>query len=212
MCSSDRRKTRHLPEATFRFGFFKHNNIYCSLQKSVVLLSSYPYVGLFRKVVSLVGPLLFEFGNTLLEASYQNIARWPAPKPGRTFELPILGSILTFHVPFSNSPHIVDPTSRVVANSRDQLVSNLQSVNVYSVFRRYVCLTAVSEFLYFYSVVQKLWLLWELVLIGEPLLVMSPSPPQCSDAVLGLVSLISPLRYCGDYRPYFTIHDSDFKV
>ena len=63
------------------------------LQKSVVLLSPHPYVGLFRKVVSVVGPLLFEFGNTLLEASYQNIARWPAPKPGRTFELPILGSM-----------------------------------------------------------------------------------------------------------------------
>ena len=24
-------------------------------------------------------------------------------------------------------------------------------------------------------------------------------------------SLISPLKYCSDYRPYFTIHDSEFK-
>lgn len=23
--------------------------------------------------------------------------------------------------------------------------------------------------------------------------------------------MIFPLRYCADYRPYFTIHDSDFK-
>lgn len=23
--------------------------------------------------------------------------------------------------------------------------------------------------------------------------------------------IISPLKYCGDYRPYFTIHDSEFK-
>jgi len=167
------------------------------LQKSVVLLSRHAYVGLFRKVVSVVGPLLFEFGRTLLEASYQNIARWPPPKPGHTFELPILGSILTFHVPFSSSPHIIDPSARSVAMvPRDQVVSNLQSVNIYSVFK---------------SVIQKLWLLWELVLVGEPLLVMSPSPAQCSDAVLGLVSLISPLPYSGDYRPYFTIHDSDFK-
>ena len=81
------------------------------------------------------------------------------------------------------------------------------------------------------------------MLTGEPLLIVSPSPPQCSDAVIGLVSLlsflfcfvfyylflfvfyillyfyylfdttqISPLRYCGDYRPYFTIHDSDFRA
>jgi hypothetical protein len=30
-----------------------------------------------------------------------------------------------------------------------------------------------------------------LVLTGEPLLIVSPSPPQCSDAVIGLVSLVS---------------------
>jgi len=24
-------------------------------------------------------------------------------------------------------------------------------------------------------------------------------------------SMIYPLRYCADFRPYFTIHDSDFK-
>jgi len=23
--------------------------------------------------------------------------------------------------------------------------------------------------------------------------------------------MIAPLRYCGDYRPYFTIHDAEFK-
>ena len=32
-----------------------------------------------------------------------------------------------------------------------------------------------------------------------------------SQAVLGIVSLISPLNYAGDYRPYFTIYDPDYK-
>jgi len=169
------------------------------LQKSVVLLSPHPYVGLFKKVMSVVGPLFFECGATLLEAAYHNIALWPPPSPGKTFELPILGSTLTYHVPFSSStPHIIDPSTRVLAfTPRDQVVSNLQSVNIYNVFS---------------AIPSKLWLLWELVLTGEPLLIVSPSPPQCSDAVIGMVSLISPLRYCGDYRPYFTIHDSDFKT
>lgn len=168
------------------------------IQKSVVLMSPHPYVGLFKKVMSVVGPIFFECGQTLLEAAYHNIALWPEPTPGKTFELPILGSTLTYHVPYSSStPHIIDPSTRVLAfTPRDQVVSNLQSVNIYSVFR---------------AIPSKLWLLWELVLTGEPLLIVSPSPPQCSDAVIGLVSLISPLRYCGDYRPYFTIHDSDFK-
>lgn len=169
------------------------------LQKSVVLLSTHSYVGLFKKVMSVVGPIFFDCGSTLLEAAYHNIALWPAPVPGKTAELPILGSTLTYHVPFSSStPHIIDPSTRVLAfTPRDQVVSNLQSVNIYAVFR---------------ALPSKLWLLWELVLTGEPLLIVSPSPPQCSDAVIGLVSLISPLRYCGDYRPYFTIHDSDFKT
>jgi hypothetical protein len=168
------------------------------VQRSVVLMSPHPYVGLFKKVMSVVGPIFFECGQTLLEAAYQNVAAWPYPTPGRTFELPIMGSTLTYHVPFSSStPHIIDPSTRVLAfTPRDQVVSNLQSVNIYSVFR---------------AITSKLWLLWELVLTGEPILLVSPTPSQCSDAVIALVSLISPLRYCGDYRPYFTIHDSDFK-
>ena len=30
-------------------------------------------------------------------------------------------------------------------------------------------------------------------------------------AVLALTSLIRPFHYCNELRPYFTIHDSDFK-
>uniref|UniRef100_A0A8C3CZ80 DENN domain containing 6A n=1 Tax=Cairina moschata TaxID=8855 RepID=A0A8C3CZ80_CAIMO len=54
-------------------------------------------------------------------------------------------------------------------------------------------------------------MLWELVLLGEPLVVMAPSPSESSETVLALVSCISPLKYCSDFRPYFTIHDSEFK-
>lgn len=54
-------------------------------------------------------------------------------------------------------------------------------------------------------------MLWELVLAGEPLVVMAASPSITSTTVQSLVSLISPLKFCSDYRPYFTIHDSEFK-
>eukprot|EP00076_Gallus_gallus_P044695 XP_025010233.1 protein DENND6A isoform X2 [Gallus gallus] len=60
-------------------------------------------------------------------------------------------------------------------------------------------------------VVQNMHQLWELVLLGEPLVVMAPSPAESSETVLALVSCISPLKYCSDFRPYFTIHDSEFK-
>uniref|UniRef100_A0A669E7N3 DENN/MADD domain containing 6Aa n=1 Tax=Oreochromis niloticus TaxID=8128 RepID=A0A669E7N3_ORENI len=63
----------------------------------------------------------------------------------------------------------------------------------------------------FYPVFFHLQMLWELVLLGEALVVMAPSPAESSDTVLALVSCIAPLRYCSDFRPYFTIHDSEFK-
>lgn len=53
-------------------------------------------------------------------------------------------------------------------------------------------------------------LLWEMMLTGEPMVVMALTPAISSQVVLSLVSLISPLQYGGDYRPYFTIHDPDY--
>uniref|UniRef100_A0A8C1W750 DENN/MADD domain containing 6Aa n=1 Tax=Cyprinus carpio TaxID=7962 RepID=A0A8C1W750_CYPCA len=63
----------------------------------------------------------------------------------------------------------------------------------------------------FHPVFFHIQMLWELVLLSEALVVMAPSPAESSDTVLALVSCISPLRYCSDFRPYFTIHDSEFK-
>ena len=35
---------------------------------------------------------------------------------------------------------------------------------------------------------------------------------ECSTAVAALIALISPLPYSADFRPYFTIHDPDFRA
>uniref|UniRef100_A0A674J952 DENN domain containing 6A n=1 Tax=Terrapene triunguis TaxID=2587831 RepID=A0A674J952_9SAUR len=69
----------------------------------------------------------------------------------------------------------------------------------------------VDLFRCFCPVFFHIQMLWELVLLGEPVVVMAPSPSESSDTVLALVSCISPLKYCSDFRPYFTIHDSEFK-
>uniref|UniRef100_A0A673GT64 Protein DENND6A-like n=1 Tax=Sinocyclocheilus rhinocerous TaxID=307959 RepID=A0A673GT64_9TELE len=63
----------------------------------------------------------------------------------------------------------------------------------------------------FHPVFFHIQMLWELMLLGEALVVMAPSPAESSDTILALVSCISPLRYCSDFRPYFTIHDNEFK-
>jgi len=64
----------------------------------------------------------------------------------------------------------------------------------------------------FRPVVKHLWTLWELVLVGEPIMIFSPGTPRrASDAVLGLAGLIAPLPFAADYRPFFTIYDVDFQ-
>uniref|UniRef100_A0A670ZV48 DENN domain containing 6B n=1 Tax=Pseudonaja textilis TaxID=8673 RepID=A0A670ZV48_PSETE len=63
----------------------------------------------------------------------------------------------------------------------------------------------------FQSVLVHIQLLWELVLLGEPLVVVAPSPAMSSEMVLALASCLAPLKYCCDFRPYFTIHDNEFK-
>jgi len=40
--------------------------------------------------------------------------------------------------------------------------------------------------------------------------VVAPSPAESSAAVAAVVSLISPLPFAGDFRPYYTIHDPEF--
>ncbi|KAJ3108587.1 Protein dennd6a [Phlyctochytrium planicorne] len=59
--------------------------------------------------------------------------------------------------------------------------------------------------------IELLWSCWELIILGEPILVMAETPRGCSDVVWGLVELIKPIPFAGDFRPYFTIQDSDFK-
>mmetsp|Transcript_21539 Transcript_21539/g.40218 ORF Transcript_21539/g.40218 Transcript_21539/m.40218 type:complete len:793 (-) Transcript_21539:824-3202(-) len=55
-----------------------------------------------------------------------------------------------------------------------------------------------------------LWHIWEMAITGEPIIVLAPTPDRCSQAVLAIASLVAPMQYGGDYRPYFTIYDSDF--
>ncbi|XP_054707021.1 protein DENND6B-like [Uloborus diversus] len=63
----------------------------------------------------------------------------------------------------------------------------------------------------FLPVLSHIQLLWELVITSEPIIVMAGSPNVTCEMVQALISMIWPLQYCCDYRPFFTIHDSEFK-
>jgi hypothetical protein len=46
---------------------------------------------------------------------------------------------------------------------------------------------------HFRGILDTLWHLWELVILCEPIVVFSNSPTVCSEVVLSLVDLISPV-------------------
>ncbi|CAF4889270.1 unnamed protein product [Rotaria sp. Silwood1] len=69
----------------------------------------------------------------------------------------------------------------------------------------------VNTYQSLFSVLTHIQLLWELILLNEPIAVFGSFPTYCSRTVQALVHIIWPLRYASDYRPFFTIHNSEFQ-
>ena len=69
----------------------------------------------------------------------------------------------------------------------------------------------INYFQCFFPLLQEIQFLWELVITCEPIIVMAPTPDVTCEVVQALVNCIYPLKYVPDFRPFFTIHDSEFK-
>ncbi|XP_032523783.2 protein DENND6A [Danaus plexippus] len=167
-------------------------------QKSIILLTRLPYINLFYKVIQLIAPRHFEDGERSLEAACHDINRWPPLDAGHNFLLPVLGTVFQSYIPNQQTGKVTrsDIIKQVHSPNIPHIVASIQDVNVFD---------ALS------SVISHLHLLWELVLTAEPIVVMASSPTECSSLVQALTYLIQPLSYSAEYRPYFTIHDSEFK-
>ena len=73
----------------------------------MIIISPLPYVTLFKQLVDIIGPMFFDHGESLFEVAWNCIRQWPDPSPGRCFELPILGNILKFTIPYIEIPTYV---------------------------------------------------------------------------------------------------------
>ncbi|XP_042307470.1 protein DENND6A isoform X2 [Sceloporus undulatus] len=181
---------RQVQDKTLKRGYF---------QKSLVLISKLPYIHFFHTVLGQIAPEYFDKNDPYLEAACNDVDRWPPPVPGKTLHLPIMGIVIKVRIP---TCHDKPGTTQVLQSTYQedtQISISLPTVHEIDLFR---C---------FLPVFFHIQMLWELVLLGEPLVVMAPSPSESSETVLALVSCISPLKYYSDFRPYFTIHDSEFK-
>ncbi|XP_064399646.1 protein DENND6A-like [Halichondria panicea] len=180
---------RQVKDADIKRGYY---------QKSVVLLTRLPYITLFTQMVQKIAPDYFTNGLPSLEAACHSINTWLAPRPGKVLQLPLLGQIIQVRMPSKSdkigsarSPDDVARKSAAV-----MVVPSVHDLNLYQALQ---------------PVLNSFELIWELVITNEPIAVMAGSPTLCANAVQALVSLIHPLKYASDYRPFFTIHDSEFK-
>merc|ERR1719228_2428748 len=180
---------RQVKDPSIRRGYY---------QKSVILLSYLPLVDFLTQVTTLVARKFFEAGDLPLEVACHDIQSWEAPTPGRHLTLPLLGTLVELHVP-SISCRAGEACQETVTVSSSGPLCPLPS------------LEATSLFSVLLPLLDSVHTLWELSLSAEPLVVQAPSPAQCSGTVQALTGLIQPLRFMADYRPFYTIHDTDFK-
>ncbi|KAG8225110.1 hypothetical protein J437_LFUL004031 [Ladona fulva] len=172
---------------------------YVYFRQSVVLISRFPFVNLFTEVCALIAPEYFENGEPSIEAACHDIDQWPAPVPGELVNLPLLGTVIQAYIPSQNNKvGVSSPTSPLKVNTSltPTIIPSVHEINIFRCF---------------YPILSHIHMLWELVLTAEPIVVMASSPSICSEMVQALVSMIHPLSFCADYRPFFTIHDSEFK-
>ncbi|OPJ71472.1 protein DENND6B [Patagioenas fasciata monilis] len=181
---------RQVKDSSMKRGYF---------QKSLVLVSRLPYVNLFQSLLQLIAPEYFDKLEPCLEAVCNEIDQWPPPVPGQTLNLPVMGVVIQVRIPSRVDKPGSSPVKQFNQENLLPAPMVLPSIHELDLFR---C---------FQPVLIHVQMLWELMLLGEPMVVMAPSPTVSSEMVLALTSCLAPLRYCCDYRPYFTIHDSEFK-
>ncbi|KAK4276368.1 hypothetical protein QN277_019325 [Acacia crassicarpa] len=173
-------------------------------QKSVVILTHNPYSSVFRPLLQIIGPLYFDIGKKALEHIATYVSTWPAPIPGKLMDLPIGNATFKVYLP---------PAHSLPIESGESFGESASSVAPFLPNNQYIPQGLFHDsdiFGTFRGLLLQLWLLWELLLIGEPILIIAPTPPQCCEAVASLVSLVAPLLCSVDFRPYFTIHDPQF--
>ncbi|KAJ1557370.1 Protein dennd6a, partial [Nowakowskiella sp. JEL0078] len=164
-------------------------------------------------------PQLFDISRSIQKSSTSLDASLTTP----------LTEILYSRKSESSSTHVRVPSSKISSGSSTPTnLFNpppvLSGVSVSSLVGRPMLTCPGRFFELFEKSLNLLWICWELMVLGEPIIVMAETPKGSSDVVICLVELIKPavhrisklsatqLPFGGDYRPYFTIQDSDFKT
>lgn len=183
-------------------------------QRSIAIVTQNPALsGLYTRMVNILGPMYFQakpgHAASIVETAIRNLYKWPSLEPG-TIELAYLGHILLVEIPLPHQAQFQIPHTA----SRYTTASSTSSLSLPPALPASIPLLAslpsvpLSQLLR--DTISQLWLIWELVVFSEPILVYSSDPGRCSELVRWLLAIIKPLPFAGDYRPFFHIHSPDF--
>ncbi|CAH7690419.1 expressed protein [Phakopsora pachyrhizi] len=182
-------------------------------QRSIVLITHLSdYAGLFSTLVNRLGPLYATQGSSILEAAIHNMSSWPDPVAGTSPELAFLGQVHTFVIPLEHQPQLLEPRSQSRSTLHGEILSSTPPTYLSSIlFGRSNNSPSLLSSGPTPSSNSIIWLLWEILVLGEPLIVFGNSPDLVSETIIHLKNLIKPIPFRGDWRPYITIHDPDFQ-
>lgn len=155
--------------------------------QSVVLISSLSCIGLFYSVLEHLSDMLVDGTEIEIEqtlrVSFSHFRSWPRPRSGDKLRLPFFGTLLAYTCPSLPTYHLTGSTGL------DGGLGLFVDASIFDLVEKL-------------GLGPHLWTLWELVLCGRDIIVVSPSAETCSTVVLTLVSLAAPLAFAGDIRPY----------
>lgn len=137
---------------------------------------------------------------TVLEVAFQHFDSWPELDGVHTMQLPFFGDFIEFSIPPTVSYYLESDHS-----------SKVQMDDICHLSDGILCWTNLVSVLKPLGLLPHIWMLWELVITGQDILVWAPTAEVCSEVVSALASLTAPLEYKSDYRPYINPYDRDIQ-
>ena len=181
-------------------------------RRAVVVVTPYPFSGVLRPLSTYLGAVYFAEGTEGIERVYEQLLAWPVPQFFRLMQLRVAGHVIRCALPpYTVFPPPAPPPGSIGRRTMSSFRNGGSAGSSIDLLEpAYALFSEVDVYSPFRNVLSRLWSLWELTLTGQPLVIVAPSPVECSAAVAALISLISPVPYASDFRPYFTIHDPEF--
>lgn len=150
---------RQIKDASLKRGYF---------QKSFVLLTRLPFFNFFYELVSRWAPHFFANGKSSLQLGFNAILSWPNISANASFQLPLLDTIFQIFIPSATNIRsdslFIKKESATNNSDGSSIAIALSSVNEIDIFGA------------IHAIINHIQLIWELVLTGEPILVIATSP------------------------------------